>query len=98
LSNRSRAFYSRGSRLVEECPAAHGQIDGIGIVRPLAQGALTLDIDERHVQRAGDALSDVVLDFWALRDLNPASLDEQRDLSLPVQAIEHSPRAAPRRR
>jgi len=60
--------------LVEQCPTAQGQIHGVGIVRPLPQSALTLSVDERDVQRAGDALSDVVLDLWEPRDLAIKSL------------------------
>ena len=66
----ARALHALAARrLVEQCQAAHGQIDGIRIVRPLAQNTLALCIDERHVQRTSDALSYVVLDFCELRDL-----------------------------
>ena len=74
----SGALGALAARLpVEECRGAHGQIDGVGIVRSLAQGTLTLCFDERDLQRGGNALRDLVLHSGKLRNLSDESFCPQ---------------------
>jgi hypothetical protein len=62
---------------VEECGGPHGQIDGIGIVRSLAQATLTFCFNERDLQRGGNALCNLVLHSGKLRDLSHESFRPQ---------------------
>ena len=55
---------------VEECRSAHSQIDGIRVVRSLANGALIFSPNQRDLQCSCNALRDVVIHLCKLRNLS----------------------------
>src|SRR5436305_1500261 len=68
------------SRTIESRPAAHGEVAGIWIVRPFAQGAQALSLGQLYVERARKARHKLCLQLTKLA-------------SVPLQAIRPDLRA-----